>query len=212
MDDYIDCGIIPERISSGSITVSGVIKATHDGALHSIFAKGAGGGSNGWGVIQDSRSVSTGTLKFEIYGATGGRQLSTRIYFQNNEFFHFCFTFNINTLECKAYKNAVLIGTTTFADPGIYEHTTYRNIIIGKYVTSQWYFKGTADAFKLWKTALTADEVLQDYESFNGNIQFCDNGDIKAPRFVEDDTMDSPMIFCDNGVKTLTEFNELNTF
>jgi hypothetical protein len=161
-DDYISCGTLSLDFSQG-ITVEAIANFTNVGSWQRIMDFGNGSASNN---ILLSRYGSSDDLWFEIYNGTSSTSINTSLGILYNQLCHYVVT--VNGATAYVYRNGVLINSGTFATvPTTISRT---NCYIGKSNWADAYYQGIIPITKLYNTALSANQVKQNYQQYKSRF------------------------------------------
>ena len=169
-NDYVDCGNVDSNISD-NLTLSLWIKfPVGYGPLRwdSIIAKRAPGNKVNYGINYNP----TATNIFQIYYSNFGASLSVPLSsnFSDNVWINICGTFakNSTTTDMILYNNASVIGSTNKS--GNVTPPANLQLQIGTYLGGGEYFQGNIAQVSIYNRALTASEVLQNYNATKGRF------------------------------------------
>jgi len=154
-DDYVDFGNNTIfDLGLGSFTISFWIKPYIQTNENPRILEYGGYLSNGWSI---QLSNSTKTLVF-YYGSSDGYsgEFSPQISYTENDWNYIAVSVNTSLGKGRSYKNGIFIGEKLI--PTYYSNTT-ANLLLGK----PGYFNGVIDEIRIYNTALSDDEILQDY-------------------------------------------------
>jgi len=156
--DYVSLGSADHlEMGTGSITLSLWVKANSFSGYTELFYGSATGGNHGYGMMLNS----SGEVRYEIYGSTGGRQYVTSDSITTDKWYHLVMTFDHQTNQLKLYINGEKNKSNTLSDPG--DVQSPQGFIIGSHAGTSYYFDGFIDEIKIYPFALTEDEVKLDY-------------------------------------------------
>jgi hypothetical protein len=110
-----------------------------------------------------SFEVSTNSNPHELAGRTTGNVLSNDI--SANSWFYFSLVFDSNIFY--GYVNGVLTGTAALSSDGFFDRIGDGSGFPDNYPA---FFKGKLSVFKLYNRALSAAEVLQNYNATKGRF------------------------------------------
>lgn len=154
--DYVQLSTSePFKITSKSVTFWGNLTS-----IPNTFRLAVGGNSSNWytGFASNGRMISSHVNSTWSQRVTYS---STNIL-TDNTWDHYAYTWDVNgsIVTVRLYKNGKLVGSDDFADG--YSSAYGSLFILGALSPSSAFFQGKLDELKLYNTALTPEQVLQD--------------------------------------------------
>lgn len=164
VDDYVDCGNNPSVNITGSISIECVFKFPNTDTIERILTKELTGGSVGSGY-QISKYTSNRIL-------VTYNNISTRIFLYSinmesgffNKFNHIIYTYNGTNSQQIWINGENKSGAGQFINNFIAGDSLSAPITIMKRGTSD-YAEGESSIIKIYNRALTAQEILQNYNA-----------------------------------------------
>ncbi len=168
VNDYVDAGNNTSLQITGSISLEGWIKINNLSVNSGLFGRGHGLGSNNNYGYFITYYAPTNALYFDTYNTTKKDSLSKTNAIIDNNWHHIAATWDGTTSanRKKLYIDGVLIAqkTSSIASIGIPSY----NFRIGIDSKDIYPANATIDEIKVYNRALSASEVLADYNA--GNI------------------------------------------
>ena len=154
VDDYAACDQTTQM--SNIFTISAIIKLTSRNTSGTIVGSNANGGDNVFRIIGDVL-----TCLFTESSDVNNTILTGTTILTYGIFYHVTVTVNINTVTL--YLNGVQDATTTV---GFNIGSWTNQMGIGRRSTTrdQWYFNGNIATVQIYNRALSAAEILQNYQ------------------------------------------------
>ena len=143
------------------LTFSTWVYFTENRSYERIFDFSNAGTNN----IIVSRQSTNNNLYLEVRNGSNINQYIYNTVIVNNTWMHVCVSLNKNPVQWKVYFNGVLktqdsiLGTVFFPND-----VSLANCYIGRSAWADPYLKGYIDDFRIYKRALTADEIKKIYE------------------------------------------------
>ena len=173
-NDYVNCGNVDSNIFD-NLTLSLWIKfpvgyglPVSNHGWNSVIAKRTTGNRVNYGINYNA----TAELDlFQIYYNNSGGNLSVPLSstFPDNVWVNICGTFakNSTTTDMILYNNASVISSTNKSG-NVYPMVNWMTLQIGTYLGGGEYFKGSIAQTSIYNRALTAVEILQNYNATKG--------------------------------------------
>ena len=116
------------------------------------------------GVAQIRKGTNNGRLMYQHYNGTAWYTLSVDDVVTSDTYIHILVVHSNTTATM--YKNGVQVGTTSVSN---LEYTNAGEILIGYRANSE-YWKGDIPIFKVYNSALSAEEVKQNYNAYKNRF------------------------------------------
>lgn len=165
-DDWINLGQVNSLLNSNAVSAEFILDMATalDSNDRKVFHYSKAGTSNG--VFQVRKGGNNTQLLYQYNsGGTWYTLTVANAIEAADQYYHFVFTHLGN--EVKAYRNGTLLANGTFA--ATLDWADADELYIG-YRTSAEYWKGNIDIAKFYNRALSADEVLQNYNALKGRF------------------------------------------
>jgi hypothetical protein len=158
IDDYVDCG---NSITFAQGFTLFILFKTTASTLKVIAGKFSGASNDFWvGVLSD------GTLRFSISIGAKREPTSTTVINTGNWYLG-TFIYNPSTLAASLYVNGnieqTVIGDIPFIEPN-------PPFVLGNFPGANFFFPGSIALCEVYNRALTAAEVLQNYNALKGRF------------------------------------------
>jgi hypothetical protein len=155
-DDYITSSLATNANNNVTLEVwFNSDNVNRDGQM--ILYNGSDSSGNGYGISINQESVTTGNV-YALYGAVSW--FNTGYKLESNQWYHGVLTISDTTL--RIYINGLLIYTATSSNPNT--PTLYTNIGRNDFPSSR-YFDGKIPIARVYTSALTPNQVLQNYNA-----------------------------------------------
>jgi hypothetical protein len=165
-NDYVDTFNDLSWNNTNSASISMYVKPSSLASYSPFIGKGPDNWE--WQLNQ-----KTTLLEFVYWNTSGGHtngpvfQISD-FFINTTDFVNLCLVWNHVDNKYYIYRNSVLVNTTTWVDASINQNRT-NSVNIGgniyRWGTSSSYWSGTISNTKMYNRALSAEEVLQNYNA-----------------------------------------------
>ncbi|MDP6585740.1 MAG: LamG domain-containing protein, partial [Anaerolineales bacterium] len=154
-NDYIDVGT-GSSLYPSTFTLEAWIKGTSSASPRGIFSVGYNeGASQGVYLIANTDN----SLNFQVYDGSDAVATTTAAGLITNDVWHHVAT-TFDGSNTEVYVDGIVKATNT-QDP--VEFDTNTNVYIGTYSAGNWRFSGTIDEARIYKRALSAEEIEYSY-------------------------------------------------
>jgi hypothetical protein len=154
-NDYIDVGT-GSSLYPSTFTLEAWIKGTSSASPRGIFSVGYNEGAN-QGVYLIANTDNS--LNFQVYDGSDAVGTTTAVGLITNDVWHHVAT-TFDGSNTEVYVDGIVKATNT-QDP--VEFDTNTNVYIGTYSSASWRFSGTIDEARIYKRALSAEEIEYSY-------------------------------------------------
>lgn len=167
-DDFINFGTdyTPFIPTNNAMTVMGWFKSVESGTSQTIFANRPAGGGSHWGLLKDSNNELYFTIRDQA-GSPFYKEITSDTTLSISTWYHGCVTWDGSNLNL--YLNGIS-DATPVACTSFYHFITTSYLTMGAGWVSAAFnpteeFNGNIALTKYYNKALTASEVLQNYNA-----------------------------------------------
>ena len=160
-DDYITSSLATN--ATNNVTIDAWFNSDNvNQAGQMIVYNGSDSGGNGFGVSINYEGSTSGNI-YVLYGALSW--FDTGIPVSSGIWYHVAMT--ISGTSLKVYLNGLQVYTTTTSNPN--QPTLYTNVGRNDYTAAR-YFNGKIPIARVYTSALTAQQILQNYNAQKGRF------------------------------------------
>jgi hypothetical protein len=168
-DDFINFGTNTPNLypRTNSYTWCGWLKFPNNANFRQIWYGNASGGNLGFGILL-RESGGSNKIQIEVRGNLGAgvrQQTSYPVSSYANQWKYWSITLDATTFVQTTYVNGTSLGAVTLLDWGSIVQQSGTNLLIGNHQTATWYYDGSIGAIQVYYRALSATEILQNYNA-----------------------------------------------
>ena len=173
-DDSLNLGTNTPNLypKTNSYTWCAWLKFPDNANFRQIWYGNAGGGNLGFGIILRN-SGGQNRIQIEVRGNAGAGVRQQTLYpvaSYADQWKYWSITLDATTFIQTTYVNATSLGTASLSDWGSIVQQSSQPLTIGSYSGSQWYYDGSIGPIHTYYRALSAADILQNYNATKGRF------------------------------------------